>query len=136
MTYEALHSYLIEGPRYWYELFLPSQEGGWADVDEADAPAEDAREGAVVRADTVPPPATFNMVFRSAAASAAPPASTAPPAEADAAPDAGAAREAGAEKLLSSILCPNSLDFLASNRQQQQQQQQQEKAAGPVGEQS
>ncbi len=32
LTYEALHSYLIEGHRYWYELFPPSQEGGWADV--------------------------------------------------------------------------------------------------------
>ncbi len=67
VTYEALRSYLIEGLRYWYELF-PS--GGWADVDESDAPAEDAREGAVVRVDTVQPPATFKMVFRSAAASA------------------------------------------------------------------
>ncbi len=66
VTYEALYSYLIEGLRYWYKLYSPSQEGWWADVDEADAPAEDAREGAVVRADTVPPPATFNMVFRSA----------------------------------------------------------------------
>jgi hypothetical protein len=28
VTYEALHSYLIEGLRYWYELFPPSQEGG------------------------------------------------------------------------------------------------------------
>ncbi len=30
VTYEALHSYLIEGLRYWYELFpsQPSQEGG------------------------------------------------------------------------------------------------------------
>jgi hypothetical protein len=43
VTYEALHSYLIEGLLYWYELFPPSQEGGWADVDKADAPAEDAR---------------------------------------------------------------------------------------------
>ncbi len=41
VTYEALHSYLIEGLRSWYELF--QQEG--ADVDEADAPAEDVREG-------------------------------------------------------------------------------------------
>jgi hypothetical protein len=32
-----------------------------------------------------------------------------------------------------SILCLNSIDFLASNRQQQQQQ---EKAAGPAGEKS
>jgi hypothetical protein len=24
VTYEALHSYLIEGPRFWYELFPPS----------------------------------------------------------------------------------------------------------------
>jgi hypothetical protein len=81
VTYEALHSYLIEGLRYWYELYPPSQEGGWADVDEADAPVtvEDAREGAVVRVDpaSVPPPATFNMVFKSAAASAAPLASAA-----------------------------------------------------------
>ena len=23
VTYEALHSYLIEGLRYWYELFPP-----------------------------------------------------------------------------------------------------------------
>ncbi len=97
MTDEALHSYLIEGLRYWYELFPPSQEGGWADVDEADAPAEDAREGAVVRTDTVPPPATFNMVFRSAAASAAPAAEAGAAADAGAAPDAGAAREAAAE---------------------------------------
>jgi hypothetical protein len=28
VNYEALHSYLIEGLRYWYELFPPSQEGG------------------------------------------------------------------------------------------------------------
>ncbi len=62
MNYEALHSYLIEGLRYQYELFPPLQEG--ADVDEADAPAENARESVVVRADTVPPPTTFNMVFR------------------------------------------------------------------------
>ncbi len=88
VTYEALHSYLIEGLRYSYELFPPSQEGGWADLDEADAPAEDAREDAVVRAATIPPPATFNMVFWWAAASAAPPASAAPAAEAGAAPDA------------------------------------------------
>ncbi len=40
VTYEALHSYLIEGVRYRYD-FPPSQEGGWANVDEADAPAED-----------------------------------------------------------------------------------------------
>jgi hypothetical protein len=38
VTYEALHSYLIERLRYWYELFQPSQEGRCADVDEADAP--------------------------------------------------------------------------------------------------
>ncbi len=33
--HEALHSlsYLIEGLRYWYELFPPSQEGGGANVD-------------------------------------------------------------------------------------------------------
>jgi hypothetical protein len=36
-----------------------------------------------VRADTVPPPATFSMIFLSAAASAAPPVSAAPPASAD-----------------------------------------------------
>jgi hypothetical protein len=36
VTYEALHSYLIEGVRYLYD-FPPSQEGGWANVDEADA---------------------------------------------------------------------------------------------------
>jgi hypothetical protein len=95
VNYEALHSY--------FELFPPSQEEGWADVDESDAPAEDAREGAVVRVDTVQPPATFNMFFRSAAASAAPPASAAPlasaapPAEADAAWDAGVARKGAAE---------------------------------------
>ncbi len=28
VTYEALQSYLIEGLRYGYELFPPSQEGG------------------------------------------------------------------------------------------------------------
>jgi hypothetical protein len=28
VTYEALHSYLIEGLRYWYEKFPPSEEGG------------------------------------------------------------------------------------------------------------
>jgi hypothetical protein len=50
-----------------------------------------------VRADTVPPPAIFNMVFRSAAASAALPASAAPAAEAGAPPDARAAREAASE---------------------------------------
>ncbi len=65
---------------------------------EADAPAEDARDGAVVRVDTAQPHATFNMVFRSAAASTAPPASAAPPAEADAALDAGAAPDAGAAR--------------------------------------
>jgi hypothetical protein len=75
VTYETPHSYLIEGLRYWYELFPSSQEGGWADVDEAEAQAEDANEGAVLRADTIQPPATFNMVFRSAAASVVPPAS-------------------------------------------------------------
>ncbi len=70
--------------------------GGWANVDEADAPAEDAREGAVLRVDTLLPPATFNMLFWSAAASEAPPASAAPPAEVGAAQDAGAAWEAAA----------------------------------------
>ncbi len=57
-----------------------------------------AREGAVVRADTVPPPATFNMVFKSVAASAVPPASAAPAASAARAPaaDADAALDAGA----------------------------------------
>jgi hypothetical protein len=70
---------------------------GWADVDEADAPAEDARDGAVVRADTVPPLATFNMVFKSAAASAAPAANADAAPDADSASDAGAAREAAAK---------------------------------------
>jgi hypothetical protein len=28
VTYEALHRYLIEGLRCWYEKFLPSEEGG------------------------------------------------------------------------------------------------------------
>jgi hypothetical protein len=28
MESEALHCYLIEGLRYWYELYPPSQEGG------------------------------------------------------------------------------------------------------------
>ena len=28
VTYEALHSYLVEGLRYWYDLYSPSQEGG------------------------------------------------------------------------------------------------------------
>jgi hypothetical protein len=78
LTYEALHSYLIEGLRYWYKVFLPLQEGSWADVDEADAPAEDAPEGAALRTDTVPPPATFDMVYRAAAASAAPAANLEP----------------------------------------------------------
>ncbi len=68
VTYEALHSYLIEGLRYWYELYPPSQEVWWADVDEADAQdtVEDAREarGAVMRVDPVQPPATFSMAFK------------------------------------------------------------------------
>jgi hypothetical protein len=59
-------------------------------------------EGAVVHADTVLPPATFNLVkcvvFRSAAASAAPPASAAPAAEAGAAPDERAALDARAAR--------------------------------------
>jgi hypothetical protein len=115
VTYQDLHSYLIEGFRYWYEILTPSQEEGWADVDEADAPAEDAREGAVVHADTVPPHATFNMAFKSAAASAA------QAADADAAMDAGAAPApgcgcgpGGCSRIMieySSILCLNSMDF-------------------------
>jgi hypothetical protein len=36
----------------------------------------------------------------------------------------------------SSILCLNSMDFFASNRQEQQQQQQQQEKAGPAGEKS
>jgi hypothetical protein len=28
VNYEALHSYLIEGLRCWYELFLPIAGGG------------------------------------------------------------------------------------------------------------
>jgi hypothetical protein len=77
----------------WYELFSPSEERGWANVDEAAVPIEEAREGDVVPIDTVPPPDTFNMVFQSAAASAA------PATDAGAAPDAGAvpAPEAAAE---------------------------------------
>ena len=68
VSYEALHSYLIEG--LLVRVISALAGGGWADVDEADAPAEDAREGAVVRVDSVPPPATF---FQSAPASAARP---------------------------------------------------------------
>ena len=85
---------MIEGLATGASYFRPRRRRGWADVDEADAltDSEDAREGAVVRADTVPPPATFNRVFLSAAVSAA------PPAEADAAQDAGAARKVAAEK--------------------------------------
>ncbi len=91
VTCEALHSYLIEGLRYWYEKFPPSEVGGWADVDEADAPGE----GTVMRVDPAPPPASFNMVFKAAASAAPPaPASAAPAPPADA--DAGAAREAAA----------------------------------------
>jgi hypothetical protein len=99
VSYEALHSYLIEG--LLVRVISALAGGGWADVDEADAPAEDAREGAFVRADTVPPPATCNMDFRlirSAAASAAPPASAVPTAEAGAAPDARAAQDARAAR--------------------------------------
>jgi hypothetical protein len=107
VTNEALHSSLIEGLRNWNEQFPPSaqEEGGWADVDEADEPGE----GAFMRVDPAPPPASFDMVFTAATsgaepASAAPPApaSAAPPAPASAAPappanaDAGAAREAAA----------------------------------------
>jgi hypothetical protein len=68
VTCKALHSYLIEGLSYWYELYPPPQEGGWTDhVDKADAPDEE-NVRALSCADTVPPPSTFNMVFRSAAA--------------------------------------------------------------------
>jgi hypothetical protein len=70
VTYEALHSYLIEGLRYGYDLYAPSEERGLADsdVDEAAAPqAVEAREGDVVRVDPLPPTTTFNMVFQSAA---------------------------------------------------------------------
>jgi hypothetical protein len=46
VTYEDLHNYFIERLRYWCELYPPSQERGWADVDGADAlvTVEDARE--------------------------------------------------------------------------------------------
>jgi hypothetical protein len=100
VTYEVLHSFLIKGLCYWYKLYLPceepSEEGGGfqvANVDGSAAPVEQAREGDVVCVDTAPPPDTFNMVFLSVAASAAPAASTAPAADAGAAPaaDAGVA---------------------------------------------
>ncbi len=50
-----------------------------------------------MRADTVPPPATFKMVFKSVVASAAPAGDADAALDAGAVPDAGAAREAGAE---------------------------------------